>query len=266
MGAVKGAGGVMSDKKRILAIHAHPDDSEIFAGGTLALLAQRGHALTLVTMAPGDCGTDEYDAEEISRIRREEARQAAVLIGAEYICAEFRDLAIFNDDASRRRVVEILRRVRPDIILTSAPVDYLCDHEGTSVLVRDACFCASAPNYATRAENPAAALKAIPHLYLMDPAGGTDRDGNTVHPQFVVDVESVFQTKWDMLACHASQRNWLIRQHGMDDYMETMRAWSSARGKLAGLVYGEGFRQYRGHPYPQTPLLQELLGTEVVRL
>jgi LmbE family N-acetylglucosaminyl deacetylase len=252
--------------KRILSIHAHPDDTEIMAGGTLALLAQRGHSITIVSMAPGDCGTDEYPPEEISTIRREEARRAAALIGAQYICAEFRDLAIFSDDPSRRRVVEILRRTEPDIVLTSSPTDYLCDHESTSLLVRDACFCAPAPNYLTRAENPAPPLKAIPHLYLMDPAGGVDREANLVQPQFVVNVEPVFETKWNMLACHASQRNWLIRQHGMDDYMQTMKSWTQARAALAGLRYGEGFRQYRGHPYPATPLLQDLLGEQVVQL
>ncbi|MBI4874569.1 MAG: PIG-L family deacetylase [Acidobacteria bacterium] len=256
----------MRDKRRILSIHAHPDDAEIMAGGTLALLAGQGHSITIVSMTPGDCGTAEYPPEEISRLRREEARSAAALIGADYVCAEFRDLAIFNDDAARRRVTEILRRVRPEIILTAAPVDYLCDHENTSLLVRDACFAAPAPNYCTGAADPAPALKAIPHLYYMDPAGGVDRDGVVVRPQFIVNVEPVFQTKWDMLACHASQRNWLIRQHGMDDYMETMKAWTTARAQLAGLNRGEGFRQYRGHPYPESPLLQELLAGQVVRL
>ena len=252
--------------KRILSIHAHPDDAEIMAGGTLALLAQRGHAITIVSMAPGDCGTEEYPPEEISAIRREEARRAAALIGARYICAEFRDLAIFSDDPSRRRVVEILRRTEPDIVLTSSPTDYLCDHENTSLLVRDGLFCAPAPNYSTRAEEPAPPLKTIPHLYLMDPAGGVDREAIPVRPQFVVNVEPVFETKWNMLACHASQRNWLLKQHGMDDYMQTMKSWTQARAALAGLRYGEGFRQYRGHPYPQSPLLQELLGEQVVQL
>ena len=252
--------------KRILSIHAHPDDSEIMAGGTLALLAQSGHAITIVSMAPGDCGTQEYPPEVISAIRRDEAQRAALLIGATYLCAEFRDLAIFSDDPSRRRVVEILRRTEPDIVLTASPVDYLCDHESTSLLVRDACFCAPAPNYWTHADDPAPPLKAIPHLYLMDPAGGVDREANLVRPQFVVNVEPVFETKWNMLACHASQRNWLIKQHGMDDYMQTMKSWTQARAALAGLRYGEGFRQYRGHPYPRTPLLQQLLGEQVVQL
>src|SRR5690242_16416257 len=125
---------------RVLAIHAHPDDVEILAGGTLALLAERGHSVTIATMTPGDCGSAELGPEEIAAVRRKEAAASARLIGAEYVCVEFRDLAIFNDDASRRKVTAVLRRTRPDLILTSSPVDYLCDHEAASALVRDACF------------------------------------------------------------------------------------------------------------------------------
>jgi N-acetylglucosamine malate deacetylase 1 len=94
---------------KILAIHAHPDDIEILGGGSMALLAAAGHDLHFVTMTPGDCGSVEYGPEEIARIRRQEAAHAAALIGASYTCAEFRDMAVFNDDSSRRRVCELIR-------------------------------------------------------------------------------------------------------------------------------------------------------------
>ena len=147
--------------KRILAIHAHPDDVEILAGGALALLAAAENAITIVTMTPGDCGSAELDPEAIAAVRRAEGAAAAAIIGAEYRCAEFRDLSIFSDDRSRRRVVEVLRQTRPDLILTSSPVDYMCDHEATSALVRDACFAAPARNYATGDDKPAAPLRAM---------------------------------------------------------------------------------------------------------
>ena len=244
--------------QRILAIHAHPDDIEILAAGTLLHLASKGHKITVVTMTPGDCGSAEHSPEEISDMRRKEAAAAAKLLGAEYICAEFRDMAIFNEDSARRRVTSILRRTRPDIVLTASPVDYHCDHEATSALVRDACFAAPAPNY--QAAGPEAAIPAIPHLYFCDPDEGRDRDGNVVRPHFVVDTGSYLDRKTEMLACHASQRAWLQKHHGMDNYLETMQDWSRSRGRLAGVEHGEGFRQYGCHPYPTTPLLQELLG------
>lgn len=251
---------------RILHIHAHPDDAEMFGAGTLALLASQGHHITIVTMTPGDCGSHQYGSEEIARIRRAEAAAAAKLIGAEYFCAEFRDLAIFADDASRRRVTAILRQTRPDIIITAPPADYHCDHEATSLLVRDACFAAPCENYDVSAYGDARPIPAIPHLYFTDPAEGTDRECRPSVPHFVVDISSVIDTKREMLACHDSQRQWLKEHHGMDDYIKTMEEWSAKVGSYTKFAYGEGFRQYKMHPYPVTPLLEELLAGRTSRL
>lgn len=243
---------------RILAIHAHPDDWEILAGGTLALLAQAGHELTVVTMSDGDCGTKDLPREEIGLLRRQEALKAADIIGAAYEWAGFHDLSIFVDDQSRRRVTALLRRLRPEIVLTSAPVDYMCDHEATCALVRDACFAAGAPNYQMEGERQEP-LHHIPTLYYMDSVEGVDRDGRPVAPDFVVNVATTFALKRELLACHASQREWLRAHHGMDNYLITMEQWTRRRGADAGFDFGEGFRQYRGHPYPQAPVLQDLL-------
>ena len=249
----------------ILAIHAHPDDAEFLAGGTLTLLAGMGHEITIATFTPGDCGSKQLGPEEISAVRRQEAANAAALIGARYLCLEMRDLAIFVDDASRRRVTETLRQARPDLVLTASPMDYHCDHEAVSALVRDACFAAPAPNYDTRAEAPARPLDRIPHLYFMDPAEGRERDGRLVEPDFVVDMARTFDRKRAMLAEHASQRIWLQQHHGMDNYLNEMERWTRERGQLVGLPYGEGFRRYRGHAYPQSGLLEEWLGDAAVK-
>jgi LmbE family N-acetylglucosaminyl deacetylase len=247
---------------RVLAIHAHPDDVEFQCAGTLVLLRSAGCQVTIATMSPGDCGSAEHDCETIAAIRRGEARAAAALIGADCLCLEFRDLAIFNDDDSRRRITEALRRTRPEIILTAPPVDYLCDHEMTSLLVRDACFAASCPNYATRQWDPARPLDRIPHLYFVDALEGNDRDGRPLAVDFYVDISAVFETKRRMLACHASQREWLLRQHGMDEYLESQAKWASHRGAEIGVAHAEGFRQYKGHPYPQDNPLLALIGQD----
>lgn len=252
----------MSEKPvspRILAIHAHPDDIEFQCAGTLALLKDRGCPITLITMTPGDCGSAELDSLEISRIRREEARRAAELLGADYICLEFRDLQITHDNDSRKRVTEAIRQVRPDLVLTAPPVDYMSDHEMTSRLVRDACFNASVPNYNTGAVNPAAALTKIPYLYYVDPLSGIDYFGKPIHPDFVIDVTQTYALKRDMLACHASQRNWLMTQHGIDEYLASCDRWSEVRGALLGVQHGEAFTQHRGHPYPHDNWLRELV-------
>jgi LmbE family N-acetylglucosaminyl deacetylase len=229
---------------RLTCIHAHPDDAEILAGGTLALLSDLGHHITIVTMTPGDCGSGEYGPDELSAIRKAEAKDAAALIGADYLCAGFSDLSIFNDDPSRRRVTAVLRELKPDVVLTASPIDYHCDHEATSILVTAACFGAPIPNYIAGMHDP---LPSIPHLYFLDPID------SPVTPDFIIDVTLKMDLKAAMLAKHVSQRAWLKRQHGIDDYIERMKEWTRTRG-------GEGFRQYKVHPWPQTPLLQTALG------
>jgi len=244
---------------RILAIHAHPDDIEFQCAGTLALLKQKGCHITLAVMTPGDCGSAELEPEEISQIRRAEAKKSAELLEADFCCLEFRDLSIVVDNESRQRVTEAVRRARPDIVITAPLVDYMSDHEMTSRLVRDACFNAPIPNYKTRQWEPAAAIEKIPHLYFVDPIEGSDYFGNPVQPEFVVDISSTFSLKQEMLACHDSQRSWLKKQHGIDEYLESCNRWSAARGKEIGVEYGEGFTQYKGHPYPAENLLASLI-------
>jgi LmbE family N-acetylglucosaminyl deacetylase len=241
----------------ILALHAHPDDIETLAAGTLAVLAAAGHTIRIVTATAGEGGSAVTGPQDTARIRKAEAAAAAALIGAEYRCAGLGDLAVFNDDVSRRAVTEMVRWAAPDIVITASPVDYHPDHEAVSILARDACFAASVRNYAT---GPAAALEAIPHLYFMDPIGGRDRDGERVIPHFGAEVGAGFATKQAMLAAHVSQDSWVARQHGISDHQQSMERWTRRRGRDFGVELAEGFRQYRHHPYPQTPLLQDLLG------
>ena len=241
----------------ILAIHAHPDDIETLGAGALALLAKAGHAVTLVTLTAGEGGATDTTPAETARIRKAEATAAAAIIGANYRCGDLPDLGVFSDDASRRRVTELIRWARPDMVITSSPADYHPDHEATSQLVRDACFASSVPNYRT---GEVRALDAIPHLYFMDPIGGRDRDGVPVVPEFGADIAAVFETKRAMLAAHESQIRWVARQHGIPDQVASLEKWARRRGRDFGVEMAEGFRQYRHQPYPNTPLLQELLG------
>jgi N-acetylglucosamine malate deacetylase 1 len=247
----------------ILAVHAHPDDIETLGAGTLALLASLGHRIRIVTATAGDCGSTEHDNQETGRIRQDEAAAAAAMIGADYACAGFGDLSVFNDDVSRRRMTEMIRWSGAEVVLTASPIDYHPDHEATSVLVRDACFASTVPNYAA---GPSAPLAAIPHLYFMDPIGGRDREGARIRPDFGVDIGPWMEAKRRMLLAHESQRRWLAKQHGIADYLRSMEAWAERRGGDFGVTHAEGFRQYRHQPYPHTPLLQELLDGAVLEL
>jgi LmbE family N-acetylglucosaminyl deacetylase len=241
----------------VLAVHAHPDDIEHLAAGTLAVLAARGVRIVIATLTAGECGSDATDLAGTAAIRKGEAARAAGLIGADYRCADLPDLGVFNDDPSRRAVTELVRWAACEIVITASPADYHPDHEAASQLVRDACFAASVPNYRT---GPARPLAAIPHLYFMDPIGGRDREGVAVVAQFGCDLGEAFATKQAMLAAHASQAAWVARQHGIADHLASMETWTRRRGRDFGVAAAEGFRQYRHQPYPKTPALQDLLG------
>ncbi|MFN0122494.1 MAG: PIG-L deacetylase family protein [Blastocatellia bacterium] len=250
----------MANEKNALAFFAHPDDAEFLCAGALARLRARGFAIHIATMTAGDGGSAELSNAAIAVIRVREAATAAAVLDGAYTCAGLPDFFVTFDQASLQRVIEIVRRARPAIVFTHSPDDYMTDHEMASRLVRAACFAASAPNARTGADQPAPPLPAIPHLYYADPLEGKDIFGNPMTPGFYVDITETIDIKAQMLRCHASQREWLLRQHGMDHYIESMKHWSAHRGADLGVPYAEAFRQHLGHAYPQDNLLAALTG------
>lgn len=228
--------------------------------GTMArLVREHGWEAHIATMTPGDCGSAELHPEEISRVRRAEGAAAAALLGANYHCLEERDLLVFYNETALEKVVRLFREVRPRVVITHSPADYMLDHEMTSVLARAAAFGAPIRNFCLD-RGHAPALEHIPHLYYADPIEGKDPMGRTVEAGFCVDITSTLDLKREMLCAHASQREWLLKHHGMDEYVTAMEEWAAARGKLCGTAAAEGFRQHLGHSYPQDNLLAELLG------
>jgi LmbE family N-acetylglucosaminyl deacetylase len=243
--------------KVVLSIGAHPDDAEFMCAGTLALLQQRGWQVHIATMAPGDCGTVQYSREEISRIRKGESAKAAGLIGGQYHCLECGDIFIMYDRPTLLKAIELVRKVRPRIVFTLSPSDYMVDHETASRLAQTACFCCGVVNVATPGAEP---FEPIPYLYYADPVEGKDKLGTEIRPGMIVDISSAIDTKEEMLCCHESQRDWLLKHHGMDEYVNMMRAFAAKRGADIGCKFAEGFRQHLGHAYPQDNLLQKELG------
>jgi LmbE family N-acetylglucosaminyl deacetylase len=247
------------ENRRVLALMPHPDDCEILCAGTLLRLQALGYEIHVATMTAGDKGSSTLSRAEIAAVRRAEAGSGAQTLGVEsYTCLEFADLEITFDNPARRRVSGLLRRIDAALVFTTPPVDYMADHEITSRLVRDACFNAAVPNYETEGgERPSAA---IPTLYYTDAIGGHDLFGETTRVGCLVDISAQIERKADALACHDSQRAWLRRQHGLDEYIDAMRRWSARRGEQIGVAYAEGFRQHLGHPHPTIDLLATLLG------
>jgi LmbE family N-acetylglucosaminyl deacetylase len=256
----------------VLALMAHPDDIEITCAGTLALLARGGWIVHCATMTAGDLGSMIHSRAAISRIRRKEAATAAGLIGATYTCLGFADLTITCDERSKRRVSGLLREVRPDLLVTPAPVDYMADHEETARIAREAAFVSTVPNWTapgirrpTRRPPPSDRL---PVILTADPLDLIDHAGRRVAADLVVDITPVIDVKERMLAAHESQRSWLREQHGEDEYLHWMRRVGADRARdfaRRSVRYAEGFRRHRGHGFPTEDLLTAALGTRAVK-
>ncbi len=246
----------------VLSVLAHPDDAEFLCAGTmLRLVREQGWTGHIATLTPGDCGSAELDAEAISELRRAEGHRAAALLPGTYHCLEELDLRVFYGERTLEKVTRLLRQVRPRVVITHSPSDYMLDHEITSTLARSACFAAPIPNYlADRLGDAGPPLDHIPHLYYCDALEGKDLLGRQLPPGFCIDISQVLEAKAQMLAAHASQRDWLFKHHGMDHYVQSMRDWSGHRGRQCGVPFAEGFRQHLGHSYPQDNLLGAVLG------
>ena len=158
--------------RRLLAVMAHPDDAEITIGGTLFHLIELGWELGIVTLTAGDCGSATLGREEAARVRYAEAQAAADYLGAWYACAGMMDVEVFVNAKNLRRVVDVMRRFDPGVVITHSPVDYMLDHEEASRLVRGAAFAIAMPNYETRQSPPAKVGSATPALYYVDSQGG----------------------------------------------------------------------------------------------
>lgn len=247
--------------KTALALLAHPDDVEFLCAGTLMrLIREHGWTVHAATMTAGDCGSAELGPQEIAAVRRREGEAGATLIGATYHCVGAFDLRVYLCDDLVDRVVQLMAKLQPSVVFTHSPDDYHMDHEMTSKVVRAATFAAPIPNFlAGRWQHPP--LDHIPHLYYCDPLEGKNLFGEPIKPQFWIDISHQIGDKERMLACHASQRNWLLKHHGVDNYLIAMRDWAAKQGQAAGVAFAEGFRQHLGHSYPQDNILDRLLGS-----
>ncbi len=217
---------------RVLAVGAHPDDLEILCGGTLARFVQEGHEVVMCHASLGDRGSFVHGREEVARIRGEEARRAAEVAGAEYATLGLSDGEILAGDPEQRRaVVDLVRQVRPDLIVTHSPGDYMSDHNEVSKLVFDCSFHATLPLFETGKPHHSI----VPPIYYMETVMGIG-----FSPTEFVDVSEQIETKVAMLEAHESQLTWL-RDHDGVDIVEQMKTTTRFRGQQCGVVSAEGF-------------------------
>ena len=219
---------------KVLAITAHPDDMEIACAGTLLKCAARGDEVYVCHLSDGNMGHEIISPDELGIIRQGEAQNSGKLGGFTVMWGGFHDLEIYdNNKESRDKVVDIIKKVDPDFIITHDPEDYMPDHVATSKLVFDACFTATLPHYNT---NVCGRARLTP-IYYMDSLAGVN-----FNPTEYVDVSAYIDKKLEMLNCHESQIVWM-RDHDGIDFPDMVRTCCRYRGYQCGADYAEGFKQ-----------------------
>ena len=221
----------------VLAIGCHPDDIEISCSGTLAKCVKRGDKVTVCHVCNGNMGHEIISPEELREIRINEAKKAGSLAGIDVVTLDIGDLLPNGCDYEQRdKVIELIKRVQPDFIITHSPNDYMPDHREVSKLVFDASFGASVPHYG------APGKAAVVPIYYMDNLAGMN-----FTPTEYVDISEEIDLKIQMLECHESQLKWM-RDHDGIDFSEFVRSCSRLRGIQCNAQYAEGFTQELSWP------------------
>lgn len=230
---------------RVLAVGAHPDDLEILCAGTLAKYAAQGHQVTMAVATNGEVGSSTLPKAEIAEIRKREAAASAAVIGADFIWMAHPDEFLFSDAGTRLNFLNMVRRARPDVILTHAPTDYHPDHRTAGQMIWDIRVMTTVPNIET--EHPV--CEKIPEIYYFDTIAGID-----FVPQYYVDVTETFDAKRQMLACHKSQAGWLQEQYDLS-YLDFIEFTGRYRGLQCGVRYAESFQLSPTWPKRYQPAL-----------
>ena len=244
-----------------IAIGAHPDDIEFYMAGTLLQLKKKGFETHYLTIASGNCGSVQYNSAATRSIRNTESRAAAKILGAEFHPSLCDDLEILYDLRLLRELAAVVREVKPGIILTHSPQDYMEDHMNTSRLVVTAAFTHGMPNFKTTPSQPTAEYDVT--IYHGMPHGLCDQLRRRIVPGAFVNTTHVQCTKREALAAHKSQQGWLDVSQGINSLLLTMENMSLEVGRLSKrFKCAEGWRQHLhlGFSAANIDPLQEVLG------
>lgn len=167
-----------------------------------------------------------------NKISYETSVQVAKSTVEEVVTCDIGDLMVYEGSKEQRdKVVDVIRSVQPDFIITHPPTDYMPDHVAVSRLVFDATFAASVGHYKTSVSQTAA----VTPIYYMDNLAGV----NSIPTEYV-DITNEIETKIEMLECHVSQMKWM-RDHDNLDFADFVRTSAKYRGYQCGVPYAEAF-------------------------
>ena len=259
----------------LLVFAPHPDDAEFFAGGTIARLVQEGWKTILITLTDGRCGSLVHDSDTLAALRAAEARQAALILGAEPpVLLGYPDqgLDLLPPGTLREQCTRLIRQYRPEAVIAEdilAVEEVHPDHRATARAVAEALNAAALP--LVYPEHLQTGLQ--PHFVIEKYFyGGPSETQNKL-----VDISATLPVKLRAMSAHRTQVEFLVteilNQAKLADLDAgallgpaaadptaalawALQAEAAETGARAGVPYAEAFRYVRFHP-----ILENLLST-----
>jgi LmbE family N-acetylglucosaminyl deacetylase len=221
------------DLKRVMCIQPHPDDTDIGIGGTIAKLAKFGCKVIYVTMTDDRASISDpsMSTEEIVRVRRKEQEEAAKVLGVgELIWLDYVDSELYPNLEARRKLIELIRRERPEAIFTVDPwITYEAhpDHRSTGIIASEAMIFSGL--YNVNPEQLRGSL--LPHqpgymAYYVTP-----------RPNTYVDISDSLEVKLEAVRKHRTQF-----EEKWDFYESFVRFQAERYGREMGKKYAEAFK------------------------
>lgn len=226
-------------KLDILAFGAHPDDVELGCSGTIAKEVSSGKKVGIIDLTRGELGT-----RGSVEIRNNEANCAAEILGISVReNLDMRDGFFINDEAHQLKIIEIIRKYRPEIVICNAICDRHIDHGKGSKLVSDACFLSGLRKIETIFEgiSQEAWRPKLVYHYIQ---------WQTITPDFVVDITDFIDKKTEAILAYSSQfytenSNEPLTPIATKNFLESIHYRSQDLGRLVGVDYAEGFTTER---------------------
>lgn len=222
-------------KLDILAFGAHPDDVELGCSGTIAKEISLGKKVGIIDLTRGELGT-----RGTVEIRNTEAAKAAEILGVTVReNLDMRDGFFVNDEKHQLKVIKMIRKYQPEVVLCNAIDDRHIDHGKGSKLVSDACFLSGLTKIETQLNGQiqeAWRPKLVYHYIQW----------KNIEPDFVVDITGFMDKKMEAVLAYGSQfytenSNEPETPISSKNFIESIKYRAQDLGRLVGVAYAEGF-------------------------
>jgi len=179
-------------------IGAHPDDADIHFAGTAILLKELGHEIIFTSITDGSAGHQTMGREELAKRRLAETQEVAKFLGIRYIVMDAIDSELTADLSTRKKLIKLIREVKPDVIISPRPNDYHPDHRAAGQLVQDSSFLLTVPLCCPDVPR----LEKNPYIFYNQ---DIFTKPNSFTPDIIVNITSVIDKKMESLSLHVSQ-------------------------------------------------------------